>query len=130
VCGVCSVGKKYNPLDFYPLDFPLFPLDGNPVDFFAGFAERALIIYKHLLKHGVLAAARKCENAKIPCSVAQLNRKNVVFCFVSIVQNTVGFHFCSFPPLTHSLIFSSARTHLITHLHSHSRVILSVLSEV
>jgi hypothetical protein len=42
VCGVCSVGKKYNPLDFYPLDFPLFPLDGNPVDFFAGFAERAL----------------------------------------------------------------------------------------
>ena len=42
MCGVCSVGKKYNPLDFYPLDFPLFPLDGNPVDFFAGFAERAL----------------------------------------------------------------------------------------
>jgi hypothetical protein len=37
VCGVRSVGKKYNPLDFYPLDFPLFPLD-----FFAGFAERAL----------------------------------------------------------------------------------------
>ena len=50
MCGVCSVGKKYNPLDFYPLDFPLFPLDGNPVDFFAGFVGKMIITYRTLIE--------------------------------------------------------------------------------
>ena len=53
---------------------------------------------------------RKCESALFRRTKnVQLNRKNVVFCFVSIVQNTVGAFSFLFISTTHSL------THSLTH---------------